>query len=226
MGRYDVRVGVEGEYEPGSRGRVLRNLRGIKSKREMDQAEADSFLRVQQHYISVVTQRTVFTAAVVCQMHRDWLGEIYEWAGNYRTVEMSKGGFTWPPAHLIQQNMEAFERVVLRSLTPCSAGPIEEIAGAMAKVQAEFLLVHPFREGNGRMSRWTTNLMALQAGYPELDYGFTGRGKARNSSEYLDGVVRGYGGDYERLARFLADALRRGVFRVGGGSLTPRAPSK
>lgn len=39
-GRYDASKLVEGQFEPGSHGRVLRNLLGIKSKREMDQAEA------------------------------------------------------------------------------------------------------------------------------------------------------------------------------------------
>lgn len=32
-------------------------------------------------------------AALLRQMHRDWLGDIYEWAGKYRTVELEKEGF-------------------------------------------------------------------------------------------------------------------------------------
>ena len=226
MGRYNVHIGVEGEYEPGSRGRVLRNLIGIKSKKAMDQIETVAFLRVQEQYISVVTQKTQFTSSLICQMHRDWLGAIYEWAGRFRTVEMSKGEFTWPPAYLVVQNMEAFEGNVLKKLTPCLPGSVEEIAKTLAKVQAEFLLVHPFREGNGRMGRWITNLLALQAGYPELHYGFTGRGMTNNSRTYLEGVIAGYAGDYERLARFLAAGLRRAGLRAGAGSFTPRAPSK
>ena len=39
-GRYDVSGLIEAQYQPASRGRVLRNLRGITSKREMDEAEA------------------------------------------------------------------------------------------------------------------------------------------------------------------------------------------
>lgn len=38
-GRYDVSGFIEGQYEPGSRGRVLRNLMRIKRKREMDAME-------------------------------------------------------------------------------------------------------------------------------------------------------------------------------------------
>ena len=39
-GRYDVSGLVEVQHQPGSRGRVLRNLLGIISKRQMDEIEA------------------------------------------------------------------------------------------------------------------------------------------------------------------------------------------
>jgi hypothetical protein len=40
-GRYDAR-GIEAEHEPGSRGRVLRNLCGIDQVRDIQQAESDA----------------------------------------------------------------------------------------------------------------------------------------------------------------------------------------
>ena len=43
--RYDVSGLVEAQFEPGSRGRVLRNRLGIIRKRDMDRAEAESQLR-------------------------------------------------------------------------------------------------------------------------------------------------------------------------------------
>jgi hypothetical protein len=43
--RYDVSGLVEAQFEPGSRGQVLKNLVGIKSKREMDVAEAKALKR-------------------------------------------------------------------------------------------------------------------------------------------------------------------------------------
>lgn len=47
-------------------------------------------------------------------------------------------------------------------------------------MHAELVLIHPFREGNGRCARLLATLMALQAGWPVLDFGaFEGRGRAR-----------------------------------------------
>src|SRR3954464_12439538 len=109
-------MGAEGEYQPGANPRVLRNLRGVSRKREMDQLEMESLLRAQTRYLAVVTSKTRFSAEFIRRMHQSWLGRIYPWAGNYRTVEVSKGGFTWPPAYLVPQNMEKFESSTLRPL--------------------------------------------------------------------------------------------------------------
>ena len=208
--RYITANGPEAEYEPGSRGLVLRNLKGIRSKREMDQAEIDALVRVQEIYLEQIGPDTVITAEMVCRMHRKWLGEIYGWAGRYRTVDMSKGGFTWPPAMLDEQNMALIERETFKVKTPCRPGPLERVARDMAEVHAELLLVHPFREGNGRLARWVADIMALQAGYPLPVYRFTGRGSAAEKKRYLSAVKKGYQKDYEALAVFFADAIERG----------------
>ena len=41
-GRYDTSKLVEAQFEPGSQGRVLKNLLCIKRKREMDEVESIS----------------------------------------------------------------------------------------------------------------------------------------------------------------------------------------
>lgn len=208
--RYITAKGPEAEYEPGSRGRVLRNLKGICSKREMDQAESDALVRVQEAYLEKIGPATVITAEVVCRMHRDWLDGLYAWAGRYRTVDMSKGGFTWPPAMRVEQNMAFIERESLAVKTPCRPGPLDRIARDLAEVHAELLLVHPFREGNGRLARWVADIMALQAGLPLPVYRFTGRGSEAEKGKYLAAVKRGYQKDYAPLAAFFAEVVERG----------------
>ena len=96
--RYLSATGMEAETEPGSRGRVLRNRLGIRRKREIDRAEYEAFRVAQASSLARITPETPFTAALLCEMHREWLGDLYAWAGQYRTVEMEKDGFRWPPA--------------------------------------------------------------------------------------------------------------------------------
>lgn len=224
MGRYDAPTGIEGEYEPGSRGRVLRNMKGVNRVREIDELEGSALLDAQESFADKVTARTPFSVYLICEMHRLWLGKLYEWAGRYRTVEMSKGGFTWPPAQRVVENMIEFEAKVLKRLTPCAPGELRTVALATAEVQAELLLIHPFREGNGRLSRWLCDLLVQQAGLPGIRYGFQGKGSGRVHKRYLMAVQRGYAGDYLPLADFLEEGLRAAILEAE--NLIPRAPSK
>jgi len=92
-GRYDVSGLIETQYQLGSRGRVLRNLPGITSKRAMDEAEAKEQKRALKDLLSAYSLHHRFTAADICWMHKIWLGGIYEWAGQYRQVNVTKDAF-------------------------------------------------------------------------------------------------------------------------------------
>src|SRR5688572_19076519 len=211
MSRYRPAPAREAETEPGSRGRVLRNRRGITRKRDMDRAEYDALLTAQESYLHRITETTRFTADLLRAMHRDWLGGIYDWAGEYRTVEMSKNGFTWPPAYLVPQNMAQFAADALARNTPCTPAPLAEVAGRIAEVHAELLLIHPFREGNGRLARWLAGAMALQAGYVNPVYRFKGRGSSAERARYLDAVLRGYYQDYAALTDYFVEVFERAL---------------
>ena len=67
--------------------------------------------------------------------------------------------------------MQQLENGPLRQYTPCRTTLAEKQAAALAVVHAELILIHPFREGNGRCARLLAILMALQAGLPALDFG-------------------------------------------------------
>jgi len=208
--RYQTPATLESDFQSGSHRRVLKNLKGIKQKSEMDRAEYDALVRVQSAYLERTEQDTRFTAELIRKMHKDWLGALYPWAGKYRTVVLAKAGFSWPPAYLIDKNMKDFEAGLLADKTPCLQGRPDRVFNDVAEVHAEILLIHPFREGNGRLARWLAELMILQAGLPLPVYHFTGRGSVKERTRYLNAVKRGYVKDYQPLADFFADAVERG----------------
>lgn len=199
------------EFQPGSRKKVLLNKLGIQRKREIDQAEYAALFKAQERYLSVVNSETRFTSALLRQMHRDWLGDIYWWAGEYRTVNLTKNEFTWPPAIRVPANMENFEQTLLAKHTPCPAGPVKDVARRMAVVHSDLLLIHPFRDGNGRLARWLADLMANQAGYPTPDYQFSGKRSFARFAYYVECVRKGYEENYDDLAGFFAEALEAGL---------------
>lgn len=204
--RYDTSGLIEAQFEPGSRKRVLKNLLGIKSKREMNRVEAREQFSALEELSSFYDADHRFMSADVCKMHRIWLGRIYEWAGQYRRVNVSKGNFPFAAAKQVPGLMAEFEKGPLKKFTPCRFTSHEAVAKAMAVVHTELVLIHPFREGNGRVARILSTLMALQAGLPPLDFGGI-RGKKRE--QYFAAVRAGLDNNYEPMERIFNDVIRR-----------------
>jgi cell filamentation protein len=185
--------GVESDFEPGSRGRVLRNRVGIARVREMQAEESDALLRVQRWALERFSATHRFTAADIRMMHKQWLGELYDWAGDYRSVNIGKGGLMFAAAPQIARLMTDFERGELKRFTPCNGFDASALSYALARTHAELVLIHPFREGNGRCSRLLATLMALQAGFPPLDFSpLSGRGRATYFAAIQAALDRNY----------------------------------
>ena len=195
-GRYDTSGLVEAQFEPGSNKRVLKNLLGIKRKREMDQAEGDALRTATDRFLHTFDEKHRFTVADLREMHGVWLGGIYEWAGEYRQVSVSKGGFTFAVAGVIPGLMTEFEKGPLRRNTPCVFESREKVIEALAEVHVELLLIHPFREGNGRLARMLATIMATQAGLPILDFTLL---KGKIKEKYFAAVRAGMERDYKPM---------------------------
>jgi cell filamentation protein len=68
------------------------------------------------------------------------------------------------------------------------------------------VLIHPFREGNGRVARMLATLMSLQAGLPALDFGGVRGWKRRG---YFAAVQAGMKDDYRPMERIFISVIRR-----------------
>jgi cell filamentation protein len=210
-GRYDTSGLIEDMYEPGSRKRVLKNKLGITRKRIMDEVESREQLRALREFLDKYEREHRFTASDICHMHKVWLGVIYEWAGQYRQVNISKSGFTFAMVLQVPKLMEQFEQGPLKTFTPCLTKVQEDVIHAMAVVHTELVLIHPFREGNGRLARILSVLMGLQAGLPPLNFSLI---KAKTRQDYLAAIQSGTCYDYRPMEEIfrvvLARTLRHG----------------
>ena len=204
--RYDTSSLPEAQFDPGSKCRVLRNKLGIKSKRVMDDAERVALKTATDKLLGMYDASHRFTAGDIRTMHKIWLGNIYEWAGGYRQVNVSKGDFHFAASKQVPLLMNAFEKDFLYKYTPCNFKSMERVIQALAEVHVELVLIHPFREGNGRVARLLAILMALQAGLPPLD--FTGI-VSRNKKDYISAVQAGMERDYKPMEKIFESVIRK-----------------
>lgn len=200
MSRYDA-TGDEAEFQPHSDAGILRNSLGLVNKQDINDAETELLEALYQKVFSKNVDKLTFDD--VESWHRQWLGNLYSWAGKLRTVNISKGGFHFAIAEQLPPLINKFERDYLQKFSALSEMSDEELTRYMAESHVEFILIHPFREGNGRISRLLLDIMALQAGFHPLDYQLW----EQHKDYYFKAIQAGVAGDYRHVERLVRDIL-------------------
>jgi cell filamentation protein len=97
------------------------------------------------------------------EIHKRIFGDIYEWAGQIRTVAIAKGAVFCLP-----QYIDSSAAVIFRGLRDedCLRGLRRDaFVGRLAYYLGEVNALHPFREGNGRAQRALFGQLARDAGF-------------------------------------------------------------
>ncbi len=141
-------------------------------------------------------------------IHRHLFQDVYDWAGELRTVHIDKGGTAFGrPEYLESESRRIHESLVasdfLRGLekTP--------FVTRFADVYADWNALHPFREGNGRALRELMQDLAHRAGY-DFDY----RPIANDRNGWYEASRRSVYGDMKPLEAVLDKAIRPSCARA------------
>lgn len=87
------------------------------------------------------------------QIHAYLFGDVYDFAGKVRSVDISKGGFRFAPVLYLEAALESIEQM-----------PQTTFDEVVAKY-VEMNVAHPFREGNGRAMRiWLDAMLRSSLG--------------------------------------------------------------
>lgn len=171
---------------PGSR--VLRNKAGIR-----DQAALDVLERV------MVVQRRLepvpggaFDAAHLKAIHHHFFQDIYDWAGEFRTIEIAKGGSQFQFCRFVPVGVADIHRRIVerRFFVDLTA---RDFANAAAEIIGDLNYAHPFRDGNGRTQTEYLRQLAARAGW-RLHI------EAFEREPWIDASRAAHHGDYQPFA--------------------------
>lgn len=182
------------------------NFAGCLDREEIHRREDEGVARAMEFVAGLLDrpEPVSLTVNLVRQIHRELMGEIYPFAGEWRTVDLQKGdGPTrWPlPPGGIQPLMDVLERDVL-SRSPLLSEDDEAVFGYVAEVMCEILALHPFRGGNGRTTFIVGNLLLLQNDLMPLDV----YDRRKDEASYLAACDAGrIHRDYGPLAKLVAE---------------------
>lgn len=177
---------------------MLKNLLGISSSEELEDAEADITAAV---IASIPDQPALgmFDLEHIKNIHWEVFNTIYAWAGEIRTVEIVKGDTRFANSDVIEQAAQAlFDELhnekLLKEL------PRDQYTEQLAHYYSEINILHPFREGNGRTERVFFSQLVAEAGY-RLAW------EQMSADENLRACIAAYDGDESLLAAMLGQML-------------------
>ncbi len=154
---------------PEEQAEILPNKLGLTKAEDIAISEFDGFLEAEILLTESLGSKTRFTTEYILNIHKLALNHLYTFAGKYRNVNLSKGGFQFSSALYLPQSMKDFNNEILVKL-PDTYSDEKSLIKDVATVHAELLFIHPFREGNGRTARILANLMVRKAGYNPIEF--------------------------------------------------------
>lgn len=99
----------------------------------------------------IIDEMEAGTFRSLAEIHAYLFGDLYDFAGQVRTVDISKGGFRFAPVLYLQAALDSIEQMPQTTF--------DEII----EKYVEMNVAHPFREGNGRATRlWLDALLRAE----------------------------------------------------------------
>ncbi|MGR5366095.1 putative adenosine monophosphate-protein transferase Fic [Photobacterium damselae] len=140
---------------------VLVNKLNINDEAILEAAERD-LTTLAAMYIEFQLPPYDFT--YLCTIHRILFSDLFEWAGELRTIDISKGNTRFCNVGRIEK--EANNLFSMLEKDKYLVGlPYDKFLTKLAEYYCDINVLHPFREGNGRAQRLLFEHIAINCGY-------------------------------------------------------------
>lgn len=152
---------------------TLKNLLGITDYEELKQAEKDIA------YVKLINAEEEIKRPcdirLLKRIHKHIFEDIFEWAGEFRTIPIYKEERVIPGVSLEYAEPKNIEKELTKRLEEMNSinwkgKGIDEITKQFTKELAKLWRIHPFRDGNTRTTLTFAHIFAKQKGF-EMDLG-------------------------------------------------------
>ncbi|MGB6329514.1 MAG: Fic family protein [Halarcobacter sp.] len=166
-------------------------------------------LEVYSHLVDNFDISKTFGFETIKRWHKMIFMSIYPFAGELRSVNMSKGNGVnaWEWRLDFLRGIPDFDKF-LKEVSKKEYEDIDTITNDLAKLISDFLFIHPFREGNGRVSRLICDIILAKNGLPMIGL------KLKKSDNYIQKVHSGYECDYEPMKELLKLKIEEEIMNV------------
>ena len=141
----------------------------------------------------IINDVEVGTINGIKQIHAYLFGGLYDFAGQIRKLNISKGGFAFASVGYLEQTLATIEKMPVTT--------VEEIV----KKYVEMNIAHPFMEGNGRTTRIWLDLILKKSLSKCVDW------SKIDKTEYLEAMKLSVV-DYSKILTLIENALTDKIF--------------
>jgi cell filamentation protein len=197
-------------YLPGTD--IPKNKLGITEAELLHEIEAGLLEQAYQIFVNELQPAIRFDETYFKSLHQRTWASLYEWAGEYRSVDMSKGDSLFcRAAFLGNESRRLFQQVEQEGfLKQAANGPNEQFADRLAHYQCGLIALHPFYELNGRITRLFFDLIAIYNGFEPIDYSRTLSDTATETNTYIEASIACVrAADNSLLRQIILDGLNK-----------------
>lgn len=141
---------------------VLRNKLGLRTVEQLQAAERE-ITHTALIFLKESPVPPTYDLKHLRAIHYRIFGDIYDWAGQLRTVAIAKGSWFCLPQYIESSAAETFR--ALHSENLLHGLPRGAFTERLTYYLGEVNAIHPFREGNGRAQRAFFEQLASDAGF-------------------------------------------------------------
>jgi len=177
---------------------VIKNKLGIRDEHKLNDLEAE-ITQAKQLMLEKKQNENIFSLAYLIEVHRYIFEDLYYFAGKFRTEDIQKDGTRFLSYEQISEKTERLFKELsednwLQGLTQ------KEFTARAAYYMIELNMIHPFREGNGRVIRMFIKKLAKRNNFT-IDW-------ARVTPQgMLNAMIAGVVCDYEKLDKIIHNAI-------------------
>jgi len=150
---------------------IPRNKLNIRDASEIHELEYTLIEQTYEILTSELTQDTLLDETYFIDLHKKTFESLYDFAGVYRDLNMSKGDSQFCLAqYLHSESKRIFDELRAENYLVDCRDDKRAFASRLAYYQCELIALHPFYELNGRITRLYIDMLALYNGYRPINY--------------------------------------------------------
>lgn len=170
-------------------------FKNITTRKELDEVEAQNILKAYIKYTLNPSKlkNVVFDLNFFRKLHKDMFGDVWSWAGEFRTTQTSigvKANTIHQSLYKLQDDLKFWEQNW-------------DYQDTAVKLHHSLVKIHPFLNGNGRWARLATDLWLLKNGHNVLSWGVNITEMSTIRSEYISALQEADNGIYDKLKEFM-----------------------